>query len=231
MDLIYYGPTIEDYPTQNGMHAYGKATNEGIGDYSDLLDLIYTIDGVQYDSPNAFALAVEEVLNVDSFLRYMAVVNLLSNWDSYPNTGNNYYLFDNSLSGRFEWIPWDLTWGGDPRYSLFGRGEPGLVDRAPLYDRVFEVERYRVQYMAYLDLLVRHWFNEDHAGNLIHAYHTRIAPYVTQGSGDKMFFGDTHGFPFEVFQESWVGLVDFVRERSQYVQEIIAVDTPLGGMP
>ena len=35
MDLIYYGPDIQDYPTQNGLYAYGKATNEEQADYDD----------------------------------------------------------------------------------------------------------------------------------------------------------------------------------------------------
>ncbi|MBN1812033.1 MAG: CotH kinase family protein, partial [Anaerolineae bacterium] len=137
MDLIYYGPRIESYPTQHGLYAYGKATNEEEADYSDVINLIYVIDGVQYSTLEDFAAALEQVFDVNSFLRYWAVVVTLGNWDSYPYTGNNYYLFNNA--GKFEWIPWDLTWGGNPRHSLFELEGPGLVARAPLYDRVFQV--------------------------------------------------------------------------------------------
>ena len=118
MDLIYYGERIEDYPRQNGQYAYGKVNNEEDADYGDIIDLCRVVDGTHYESDEAFVQAVENVLDVDAFLRYMAVVSILDNWDSYPNTGNNYYLFNNPVSGRFEWIPWDLAWGGNPQAPL-----------------------------------------------------------------------------------------------------------------
>jgi PKD repeat protein len=217
MDLIYYGPSITDYPTQNGLYAYGKATNEEAADYGDVLNLIYTVDGVAYGTPDAFAEAVEEVLNVDSFLRYMAVVTALDNWDSYPYTGNNYYLFNNAGPGRFEWIPWDLTWGGNVQAPLFGQQGPGLVERAPLYDNAFQVERYRVYYAGYLDLLARWWFTYENVSTLAARYHQMIAPYVTQATGDKVFFGDTAMFPFEAFDGSWQPFGEFARQRGAFI--------------
>jgi spore coat protein H len=217
MDLIYYGNRIEDYPVQNGLYAYGKATNEEEADYSDILSLIYVIDGIRYDTPDDFAGALEQVFDVDSFLRYWAVVVALANWDSYPYTGNNYYLFNNPETGKFVWIPWDLTWGGDPRHPLFELEGPGLVSRAPLYDQVFQVERYRKRYAAYLDLLARHWFNYENVSTLAAQYHNLIAPYVSQATGDQMYFGETAMFPIEAFQESWKRLGDFARERSAFI--------------
>ena len=74
MDLIYYGPSITDYPTQNSQYAYGKMTNEEENDYSDIIQLAYVIDGASYDTPEDFAVALEGVFNVDAFLRYMAVM-------------------------------------------------------------------------------------------------------------------------------------------------------------
>ena len=217
MDLIYYGPSIENYPTQGGLYAYGKATNEEAADYDDILDLIYIIDGVQYDTPDDFAAALEQVFNVDGFLRYMAVVVALGNWDSYPYTGNNYYLFHNAATAKFEWIPWDLTWGGDPRQPLFERQGPGLVERAPLYDNVFQVARYRKRYAGYLDLLARQWFNEAHVSALAEKYHQMIAPYVRQDTGDKMYFGDTPMFSVEAFDRAWGELGRFAGQRNRFI--------------
>jgi hypothetical protein len=216
MDLIYYGPQIENYPTQNGLYAYGKATNEEEADYADLINLIYTIDGVEY-APDDFAAALEQVFNVDSFLRYMAVVVMLGNWDSYPYTGNNYYLFYNAGTGQFEWIPWDLTWGGNPQFPIFELEGPGLVERAPLYDRVFEVERYRTRYAGYLDLLARRWFTYENVSALSRQYHQLIAPYVAQSTGDKMFVGETAMFPLAAFYNSSEGYGRFARQRSAFI--------------
>ncbi len=218
MNLIYHGPDITDYPTQDGLYAYGKATNEEQADYSDVINLMYVIDGVTYDTPEDFAAALEQVLNVDIFLRYMAVVNMLGNWDSYPYTGNNYHLFYNAGTGKFEWIPWDLTWGGDTQHPLFERGMSDMVgEGAPLFDRVFEVERYRIRYAGYLDLLARYWFTEENISALAYDYYNMIAPLVTQGSGDKMFFGDSAMFPIDAFNESWRQYPDFARQRREVI--------------
>ena len=221
LNLVYYGPDITNYPTQGGLYAFGKATNEAEADYDDIIELMYVLDGVRYDSPEAFAAAIEEVLNVDSFLRYMAVVNMLGNWDSYPYTGNNFYLYYNAASGRFEWIPWDLTWGGDATQPLFERGESEMVGRAPLFDRVFEVERYRVRYAGYLDLLLRYWFTAERVSALSFRYYSLIAPLVTQGTGDKMFFGTSAMFPPEAFDDSWRWYGEYTRQRRAYILSVL----------
>jgi spore coat protein H len=221
MDLIYHGPNIADYPTQNSLYAYGKETNEVQADYSDIIRLMYVIDGVEYASPEDFATALEKVFNVDTFLRYMAVVNALGNWDSYPYTGNNYYLFYNSGTGKFEWIPWDLTWGDNARHPLFSRAG-GLVERAPLYDKIFQVERYRIRYAGYLDFLARFWLTEENISTLANQYHTMIAPLLTQGDGDKMFFGDTAMFPIEAFNDTWARFGEFARQRREYILSTLA---------
>ena len=221
MDLIYYGDRIEDYPTQNGQSAYGKMNNEDENDYSDVIDLCRVIDGTTYASQAEFTQALESALNVDAFLRYMAVNVILDNWDSYPYTGNNYYLFDNPATQRFEWIPWDLTWGENVETPLFQRSGPVLVQRAPLYDRVFQVDAYRSQYLAYVDLLLRYWFNTENITSLAQQYQRQIAPSITQSGGDKAFFGEQPMFPEEAFQDAWQNLIRFASEREAFLQQAL----------
>lgn len=217
MDLIYYGPSITDYPTQNGQVAYGKMTNEEEADYSDVIQLAYVIDGASYEDPEEFALALEQVFNVDSFLRYMAVMVAVSSWDYYPYTGNNFYLYNNPGTGKFEWIPWDQTWGGEVNMPLFEISGFGLLERAPLYDQVFDLERYRYKFAAYLDLLAQHWFNEENIHAEASYHHNLIAPYVTQAGGDKMFFGDTPWAAYSAFENDWTWLAEFAGDRSQFI--------------
>jgi len=221
MDLAYYGDSIEDYPTQNGQYAYGKENNQEEADYSDIVNLCYVIDGAEYQTPEEFAEALEEVFNVDSFLRYMAVIALTMNWDSYPNTGNNFFLFDNPVTGKFEWIPWDLTWGGDPSMPVFERSTSEICEKAPLFDNVFEVERYRRQFFAYLDLLIREFFNYENIFDRAKAYHDIISPYISQDSGDKMYYGDAAWFTIEDFNDSCQSLADLARQRASYIEDIL----------
>jgi hypothetical protein len=218
MDLIYHGERIEDYPVQNGQYAYGKMNNEEEADYNDIIELCRVIDGTEYASDEEFMQALEEVLNVDSFLRYMAVITVLNNWDSYAYTGNNFYLFNNPVTGRFEWIPWDLTWGGETSAPLFGRPTAGFLERAPLYDNVFQVDEYRSKYAAYVDLLLVYWFNSENVSAKAQAYHDMIAPYVSQSTGDKAFYGDQPMFPPEYFTNSLPALLKFVSERNSFLR-------------
>ena len=175
----------------------------------------------QYSSPEEFAEALEEVFNVDSFLRYMAVITLTMNWDSYPWTGNNFFLFNDPVTGKFEWIPWDLTWGGDSSMPVFERSQPTVSEYAPLFENVFEVEKYRRQFSAYLDLLMNEYFNYENIYQLSKKYHDMIAPYVAQDTGDKMYFGGTGWFTIEEFNTSWQGLASIAGERSNYVKGLL----------
>ncbi len=221
MDLVYYGETIQDFPKQDGQIAYGKMTNEEDADYSDIIQLTRVIDGRDYATPEDFAAALEGVFNVDGFLRYMAVVDATMNWDIYPYTGNNYYLYHNPATDKFEWIPWDLTWGDNPQHPVFETNDPGIVGRTPLHTRVFQVPEYRLRYAAYLDLLMRHFFNPRIIGDKARYYQSLIGPLLTQGEGDKMFFGESAWFTLEEFQGSWQQLAAQTQERQAFLQQAL----------
>jgi len=64
---------------------------------------------------------IEEYMDVDNLLKYMAVHEFAVNGDSLSgNMAHNYYLYESE--GRLNIIPWDynLSWGG-----MFGGGGPG----------------------------------------------------------------------------------------------------------
>jgi hypothetical protein len=159
---------------------------------------------------------------VDAFLRYIAVVTILDNCDTYPYTGNNYYLFNNSVKGWFEWIAWDLAWGENPQADLFPAAGRGIIPRAPLVDQVFSSETYRRQYLAYVDLLLRYWFNEANIADQVEKYHRLITPYVIQTTGDKAFYGDQPMAPPETFTNAWQDLIRFTRDRSNFLRDALA---------
>jgi spore coat protein CotH len=219
MDLVYRGDNIENYISHGDLYNIGKVNNEEEADYSDILQFIKLIDGVTYDTADDFAHALEQVFNVDEFLRYMAAAIALSGWDIYPFAGNNYYLYLNQSTEKFEWIPWDLTWGGNSQQPIFGREGTGFLQRAPLYDRVFEVQRYRDQYAAYLDLINRNWLSYENVFSLSQNYHNMIEPYIVQSTGDKMYYGSTAMFSYEQFNSSWTKFADFTLERNRYLTQ------------
>ncbi len=69
---------------------------------------------ISYGTDEEFEQSLDGVMDVDNFLRYLAVCSAALNLDSFVGFGHNYYLYLNPADGRFVWIPWDLngTFGG-----------------------------------------------------------------------------------------------------------------------
>jgi len=229
-DLAYYGENIEDYPKPRGEVAYGLQTNLEDPDYSDIVHLCYVIDGVEYESTEAFSSALEQVFNVDSYLRYLAVILINLNLDTYPYTGNNYFIYHNPTTDLFEFLPWDMnnSWGqfgGRAEFPLFGEVENvGPLEYAPLFTKVFEVDQYRQDYVAYVDLLIRNWFNKQNVTSLAEHWHGLIRPYLTKETGDKVFIGNSAMFPIEQFDQDRMNLISLTDRRNRFLSTAIAAE-------
>ena len=91
-------------------------TNEETANWSDFLELVNVINNTP---DSTFAEAIQEVLNVETFLRALSVDIALNNWDSYVDNQRNWYIYHNPDTDLFEWIPWDynLSMGGDFYYT------------------------------------------------------------------------------------------------------------------
>lgn len=227
-DLAYYGENIDDYPKPRGELAYALMFNDSQkADYSDIIQLCYVIDGVEYESPEDFATALEEVFNVDTYLRYLAVIFLSLNFDQYPDTGNNYYIYHDPGSDRFEWIAWDMgnSWGhfgGNFDHPVFGtENSLGPLQYRPLFTKVFEVAEYRQTYLAYLDLLVRNYFNEELISKITLGWADQIRPHIQSGSGDKMFFGSSAISSLEQFDLAVQEIIELTANRADYVSGVL----------
>jgi len=46
-------------------------------------------------------------LNVEGFLKWLAVNTTVQNWDTYGKMTHNYYLYNNPSNNLLTWIPWD----------------------------------------------------------------------------------------------------------------------------
>jgi spore coat protein H len=105
---------------------------------------------------------VEKHLEVDRFLRYLAVNTLVGMPDDYWAMGNNYYLFINR-DGRAEFIPYDYDNSLGQGWKPFDTGNVDIYkwhdlvkefegkDRPrPLVDAVLSVPEWKKQYRDYL---------------------------------------------------------------------------------
>ena len=107
-DLVYNGDDISSYTGLN------LKTNLNSSDGKEILALMQALEDGE---------GLEEVLDVEKALKYIAANVALANFDSYLGvTTHNFYLYEEN--GRFTIIPWDmnLAFGG------FGGGEVDIYE-------------------------------------------------------------------------------------------------------
>jgi spore coat protein CotH len=223
-DLTYLGSDANAY-IQKG---YELKTNEIENNYSGLINLCDVVT----NTPGAqFKNAIEAVFNVDGFLNWLAVNTVLSYQDSYAGKAHNYYLYHNTDTGRFEFIPWDLntTFG----QSRFGKSadymlsldvyEPTFGNYRILIDRLLDIPEYLSSYEGKLRDLLDLYFNATQMDPRIDAMYNLIKTDVY--ADDKKQFSDAV-FDTSVFQD-WpnatdpartLGLKTYVIERGADIQ-------------
>lgn len=113
------------------------------------------------ESPEeTFTQTLPRALDLDGFLRYLALTAWLANLDSFLGTGHNYYLFQPAGDAQATMIPWDLneSFGGHPpggprrRQAEFSVLHPnGTPNR--LIDRVLAIPAFATRYRAELERL------------------------------------------------------------------------------
>ncbi|MGH9241611.1 MAG: CotH kinase family protein, partial [Vicinamibacterales bacterium] len=101
--------------TRFDVAGFEKKTNRARADFSDIQA---AIDALHADlPPAAWRANLERHFDVDRFLRWLAVNQVVDNWDAYGRYAHNYYLYaDPGRNGRLVWIPWDnnYSFGGIP---------------------------------------------------------------------------------------------------------------------
>ena len=108
------------------VEGFEKKNNKKEADWSDVSSAIAALHAPQTDR-RVWRAGLEAKLDVDHFLRWLAVNTVIQNWDVYGAMPHNYYLYgDPAKQGRLRWIPWDnneaLGRSGGPGPG--GRGGP-----------------------------------------------------------------------------------------------------------
>lgn len=92
----------------------------------DLKPLIELLKWVSQASDAEFAAHLAEHVDIDSFAAYVAIQDLLGNFDDMSGPGSNYYLWYDLATARFTVLSWDLNLA----FGGLGRGG-GVVNVAP----------------------------------------------------------------------------------------------------
>jgi spore coat protein CotH len=217
-DLNWRGEGIQNYP---GLQI---ERNEETTDHSAAIELIRTLS----EQPGARPL--QEVLDVDRALRYLATVVTMSIYDSYLGSAHNYYLYEES--GRFTVIPWDLNGAfaihtcGCNRQGLidFRIDEPtcGPINERPLVKHLLSDPDRLATYHSYIEELLDGLLSSERMESRIDEVADMIRPYV---DADERKFYTLEEFEqnlesdvIEPPERVLMGLETFLQERSASIR-------------
>ncbi|TMR24921.1 spore coat protein CotH [Nonomuraea turkmeniaca] len=124
--FTYKGEDQTDYTTD-----FKQINKVGGKDLQPVIDLVKWVNEA---SDTEFAKGLADRLDVESFARYLALQNIMVNFDDMAGPGRNYYLWYDTGTKKFKVITWDLNlaFNGDAKSGVndtigmggFGRGRP-----------------------------------------------------------------------------------------------------------
>lgn len=223
-DLVYKGPGQQTY--KNILHdpetrAYELATNEKEDDYSRLVTLITAL---HQPADATFSDNIGKILNIDGVLKAFAIDVATGNWDDYFYNKNNYYLYDNPATGRFEFITFDtdntfgIDWLGKDWAKRNALAWHHPSDPRPLASKLLAVPAFRNRYIHLLDSITRFIVHPDSIFPRINYLHQLIIPAAAEDSYRTLDYGytmnDFHdGFNQTVDGHSPFGIKPFLEIR------------------
>ncbi len=221
-DLNYLGDDPDLYKFQQGdRRAYELKTNKEADDYSDFAHFIDVLNNTPDED---LYCELEKVFNVNDYLKVIVMDIFSANWDGYIYNKNNFYVYRNTVSGKFEYIPYDLdnTLGID----WFGRdwGTRNIYDwqqhgdqYRPLYERLMNTTEFRDQY-TYYSKLFDELIDFDSLKNEILARRDMIFPSVSDDPYYPKDYGFTNQDFLNSFNQAWgnhvtYGILPYIQTR------------------
>ncbi len=180
LGFISYNQT--DYYPRYELHS-----NNTTNDWSDLINLIDNI----CNTPAAnFHDTLESNLNTTPVIEQWAARNLFVDLDAYYHAAHNYYLYHNTITGKFEWCTWDVSvaFGFYPNWTEDSTVKTSLLmSTYPLTIRMLLDTTYKTTYLNticdYLD-----YFNESVLFPQIDSIASKIYPAIlAEADSNKMF--------------------------------------------
>ncbi|MCG6201794.1 CotH kinase family protein [Psychromonas antarctica] len=159
---------------------FEKKTNEDEADWSDIKALFTALHADSSDA-EAWRENLEAVFDVDHFLHYLAVNEIIQNWDTYGRMTHNFYLYNDPNTSKLTWIPWDhneaLQEGGmGGALALDFSNLEG--DDWPLISKIMADSTYKTIYDNYLSTVISGAFESNKMTSLYEKYTALIKPYA-----------------------------------------------------
>lgn len=172
-----------------------------------------------------FEATLEDYLDVDQFLRFLAMNVLLSNLDSFLGGAQNYYVYLDTKTNRLRFLPWDM----DISFGAFDmQGTPSSrrnlsIDHPQtsanrLISRVLQMDRHKQTYHDYLSQYLDTVFGEEKLRSQIDQLAATLRPLMPlNGEGAEERFEKAIADSPSLFEPH--ALKFFVTKRHESVRE------------
>jgi spore coat protein CotH len=100
-----------------------------------------------------------DLFDADQYFKILAADVFLNNWDSYAGNGRNFFIYDDPVSNRLRWIPWDYNlsmWKND--LALFPKDANSGYEHKPLVWRIKENKMLKQTYFSIFCSLLNNEF-------------------------------------------------------------------------
>lgn len=170
-----------------GESYFEKKTNEDEADWSDVNELYSVLhNSNRLSNPTDWRNSLENILDTDVFLKWLAVNTTIQNWDTYGVMTHNYYLYNDPSDSKLNWIPWDNN------ESLMAGKQGGALSISlneinsswPLIRYLIDDESYKTKYQNYLSEFVNDVFIASDMTAKYQECHDLISPYVIGEEGE-----------------------------------------------
>lgn len=138
------------------------------------------------------ATSLNAAMNLPAFYRAVAADNLFANLDAYLESGRNFYVYFDPVTGKMEWIVWDVSM----TFGVFGRNIPdkehlsvthiSSAEERPLLGAVLNTPALRNGYLRTYGNIFYDLFSSSRLFARIDSVANFIRPYV-YGDPRKMY--------------------------------------------
>ncbi len=213
-DLDYLGSNPDLYKLESGnRRVYQLKTNKEEDNYTDLAEFIDILNNTPDDE---LVCKLGAFFNVYDYLKVIAADILTGNWDGPIYNQNNFYLYHNTTSGKFEYIPYDLDntigidWIGRDwaNRNIYDWAQHGNNVR-PIYTRLINHPEFREQYSFYIKKLVTETLNMDSLTLRIEQTRAMISPFIANDPYYPLDYGYTFTDFLNSYNQALGGHVDY----------------------
>jgi hypothetical protein len=172
-------------------------------------DVVAMVDAVLAATPSELSAALEPHMDVAAFLSFWALESMVGHWDGYSGNTNNFFLYRDPGTDRFQFLPWGI--------DAILRDAPPAFGTGVIARRLYEWPETRDRYVDRMRELLDAVWDEGHLLAEIDRMEALIAPYVVHAA--DIFAGEV-----ELARE-------FVRTRKAQLLDQLADPAPPTGDP